>query len=688
MADLLFEIGSEEIPAGFIVPALNYMKDFTAKAFAEVKLANSGMETFGTPRRLAIRIKDVPEKLDDIDEVKMGPPKSAAFNKDGNPTKAGLGFAKNLGVDISAVGFEQTEKGVYLCLKRTIPGRPAKEFLEGLLTELMVKIPFPKTMKWSNPGVTFARPVHWILAIYGTQILDIRFGNLTSGDTTCGNRFMSPAPVKISSPSDYEKTLEKAFVIPGIEKRKSLIWEGLEKAANADGGHVLDKELLDEVVNLVEWPHVIKGSFKPEFLSLPKEVPVTEMKHHQRYFPIYTDKEGKKLKPAFFTICNIVPRNDSVVQAGNERVLKARLDDGAYFFDQDLKTPLADYAARLKDVIYHKDLGTCLDKVERFTMNALWLAEKLSPEKRDKIKLACGLCKGDLNSLMVGEFPELQGIMGREYALKQGADPEVADVIRDHYLPASADDVLPRGPAGDIVGMADRIDTICGCFGIGMPPTGTSDPYAIRRQTIAIENIILGKGYVLKISELISQSIKTLSSKLKKPAADVQADVMEYFRQRFAGILQSKGITGDVIESVIGSFDDALDTFARAEALASIKSEPWLASICSASKRVENILKKADATDSIDDGLFAQEQEISLYKAFRDVETPFINHAAGGEYNEALKLLAGLKEPIDAFFDKVLVMAEDQHVRANRLALLKRIVSMFSRVARFSAITT
>jgi glycyl-tRNA synthetase beta chain len=688
MSDVLFEIGSEEIPARFIVPALDFMKGFAEKAFAEVKLKNGGIETFGTPRRLALKIKDVPDKLDDINETKMGPPKTAAFDKDGNPTKAGLGFAKNLGVDISEIGFAETEKGVYLCLERTIPGKPAKEFLEGFLSELIVKIPFAKNMRWSNPGVIFARPVHWILAIYGKDVLNVKFGNLDSGNITHGNRFMAPGPIKMDTPSEYEALLEKAFVIPGIEKRKEIIWQAVTKAAQAKGGHVLDRDLLDEVVNIVEWPHVIVGGFKEDFLKLPKEVPVMEMKHHQRYFPVYADEAGKKLKPFFCAVSNIIPKDDAVVRSGNERVLKARLDDGNYFFEQDSKVPLAEYAARLKDVIYHKDLGTCLDKVERFTENALWLSETLAPGKKDKVRLACSLCKGDLNSLMVYEFPELQGIMGREYALLQGVDPEVADAIREHYLPASADDILPSDAIGDIVGIADRIDTICGCFGLGMLPTGTSDPFALRRQTIAIENIILGKGYRISIAAIIDKAMESLGTKIKRPKAEVKSEVMEYFRQRFTGILQSKGISGDVIESVIGSFDDALDTFKRADAIAAIKNEAWLASICAASKRVENILKKADAGDSIEKGLLAQEQEINLFKAFTAVEKPFITHADKGEYSEALKLLAGMKEPIDAFFDKVLVMAEDMHIRANRLALLKNIVSMFSRVAKFSAIAT
>ena len=686
MADLLFEIGTEEIPAGFIVPALAFMQSFVAKAFKEANLKHAEPEIFGTPRRLALRIKDIPEKLDDIEETKMGPAKQAAFDADGQPTKAGLGFAKGCGVDISAIGLVKTEKGEYLCLKRTIPGRPTIDALPGMLSELMGKIPFPKAMRWSNPGVSFARPVHWIVALFGGHVLNVQFGDIAAGNVTYGNRFMSSGPIFIADPRLYEEVLEENYVIPALEKRKTIIWEGLTKKAGANQGFVLDKELLDEVVNLLEYPHVIMGSFNESFLSLPKEVLVTVMKHHQRYFPLYADQEGKALKHHFLTVSNIIPKDDAVVSAGNERVLKARLSDGSYFFQEDLKVPLAEYARRLKDVIYHKELGTSLEKVERFTINALYLADKLAPDKRDKVKLACELCKGDLNSLMVCEFPELQGIMGREYALRQGIDSEVAYAIHEHYVPASADDRLPSTIVGDITGMADRIDTICGCFGIGLVPTGTSDPYALRRQTIAIANILLGKDYRISIADLIGQALTALNGKLKRPAAEVKDSVLDFFRTRFASMLQSKGIAGDVIESVILSFDDPVDTFKRAEAIAAVRTEPWFGSICAASKRVENILKKTEAGSVITESLFAQEQEISLYRKFTEIEQPFSSLAAKGDYTAALKLLAGLKDPIDNFFDKVLVMTEDEKVRANRLALLAGLVKLFGKVARFSAI--
>jgi len=535
--------------------------------------------------------------------------------------------------------------------------------------------------------VRFARPVHWIAAIFGNDVLPVSFGNVTAGSVTYGNRFMAPSAIEITRPEDYEELLAAAYVIPAVEKRKGLIWEGVMLNAVNLKAEVRDKDLLDEVANLIEYPHIIIGRFDDSFLELPTEVLVTVMKHHQRYFPLYS-LEGTGLRPYFVAVSNIIPKNDAVVRAGNERVLKARLDDGKYFFEEDLSVPLKEYAEKLKDVIFHKDMGTSYEKMERFSRIALYLADILAPDKKDLVREAAYLCKADLNSLMVCEFPELQGIMGREYALRQGYDPEVALAIREHYLPSSAEGELPSDVIGDIVGMSDRIDTICGCFGAGLIPTGTSDPFALRRQTIAIENILLTKGYRISISALVDQALLHLAPKLKRDGAEVKDDVIAFFKSRFVSILQGRGIAGDVIEAVLRDFDDPVDTFMRAGAIMSVRQEEWFKSICSASKRVENILKKVEAEDTITPSLFVQEEEKALYLRFKEAEDPFIADAARGEYTSALKLLASLKEPIDSFFDKVLVMSDDIDVRINRIALLKNLVSLFDRVAQFSKIST
>ncbi|MBN2297093.1 MAG: glycine--tRNA ligase subunit beta [Deltaproteobacteria bacterium] len=686
-SSLLFEIGTEEIPSSFNGPALDFIRSKVSEKFSEIRLDYDSLNVFGTPRRLALLATGIGDKLPDMVEKKMGPPKRAAFDEKGNPTKAGLGFAQNAGVDISEISFEQTPKGEYLCVTRTIPGKATVEVLPEILEEVIARIPFPKTMKWSNPDVRFARPVHWILALFGDMVLPVKFGNISSGRITYGNRFMTNGALEVTTPDKYEELLEAGYVIPGVEKRKNLIWNSIEAHAKEIDAQVIDRDLLDEVVNLVEYPHVIVGSYDESFLEMPAEVLVTVMKHHQRFFPLYTTDTQPRLRPYFCAVSNIVPKDDALVRRGNERVLGARLDDGKYFFTEDMKVPIEEYAQRLKDVIFHKDLGTSFEKVERFTSTAMYLADILAPEKKDKVKEAAFLSKADLNSLMVCELPELQGIMGREYALHQGHDPEVSRAIHEHYLPTSAEDDLPGDIIGDLVGMADRIDTICGCFGIGLIPSGTSDPYALRRQTIAIENILLAKGYRISISRLIDQALSQLTGKLKRDAKEVREDVISFFKSRFVAILQGRGISGDVIEAVLRDFDDPLDAFMRAQAIGSVKTQAWFESICAASKRVENILKKVEAAPEISEGLFAQEEEKALYKSFKEVENSFISLVAEGEYTSALKLLAGLKDPIDQFFDKVLVMAEDIDTRNNRIALLKSLVSLFDQIAQFSKIS-
>ena len=688
--DLLVEIGTEELPASFVEPALEFMKGWMVQQFKEMGLSHGDVQVFGTPRRLAIKISNVQEKLPDIVQTKVGPPKKIAFDDQGRPTKAAIGFAKSLGVGINEISFTDTEKGTYLCVRQNLPGKKTKEVLGDVIEEMISSIPFKKTMRWSNPGVRFARPVHWILSLYGSELIQVRFGDITSDKKTRGNRFMDPGPFDVPEPSAYETLLEEKHVIADIEKRKEMIKQGLGNGARQLDAHVEERDLLDEVNELVEYPYSIIGEFESRFLRLPKEVLVTVMKHHQRFFPVYKDNNKTQLRPFFLSVCNIIPRRPELVKEGNERVLKARLEDASYFFDEDMKVPLEEYAQRLKGVIFHKDLGTSFEKVERFRHIALYLADFLAPDYKDKIDLAARLSKADLNSLMVQEFPELQGIMGREYALQQGYDPEVASAIHEHYLPLFAGDRLPSTVIGDIVGIADRIDTICGCFAVGTIPTGTSDPYALRRQAIAILNILLEKGYRISLSELITQSLTMLSNKLKRPGVDIQGDVLEFFRSRLVYMLQSRGIAGDIIEAVLGTgFDDPVDTLNRANAIAAVRQENWFESICIASKRVENILKKTEDTPmEVSEELLTQDQEKNLYKSMLEIRSEFLKYAEKGDYEEALRLVSTLREPIDSFFDKVLVMTDHEPTKKNRITLLKDLSQLFSRIARFSFINT
>lgn len=684
--NLLLEIGTEELPSGFIAPALGFMKAYMEQAFSEINLGPDRIDTFGTPRRLALMVTGVPSFLEDTIETKMGPPKKIAFDDKGKPTKAGAGFAKTMGVEISEISIEKTPRGEYLCLSRTIPGKKTSETLPGILNDLVRTITFPKTMRWSAPDMRFARPVHWICCLLGEEILPVSFGDCHADRFTFGHRFMSPDTIGITKAANYEATLEAHYVIPDITKRKTMIEKGMNQLALECSAETRDPDLLDEVVNLVEFPYIIKGSFDDAFLKLPAEVLVTVMKHHQRFFPMYK-KDSNDLIPSFLSIINIEPRDETLVRMGNERVLRARLDDARYFFDADMKIPMVEYAQRMKDVIFHKDLGSSLEKVERFTHIALYLTQYLAPDKKDKVREAATLSKADLNSLMVNELPELQGIMGREYALAQGHDPEVCQAIYEHYLPVTAADRLPSAIIGDLVGIADRIDTICGCFCVGMIPTGASDPYALRRQTFAIENIILGKGYRISIRDLVDEALSLLSSKMTRPGPEVRTDVLNFFESRLVSILQNKGLSWDVIEAVRRDWDDPLDTFMRAKALFAIHDEPWLASITAASKRVENILKKTSPGKEVHEDLFQEKAESMLYAKLLEVEDPFIRYSGKGEYASALRLLVKLKKPIDTFFDEVLVMSEDPSLRANRTSLLNRLVNLFGRIAQFAALS-
>ena len=583
------------------------------------------MEVFGTPRRLAVRVMGLPDSLPDTVENRMGPAKKAAFDAEGNPTKAALGFARSAGVDISEVGFAQTPKGEYLCVTRTIPGGPADEFLRETLQDLISQIPFPKAMRWSNPSVRFARPVHWIVALFGEEVLPVSFGSVKAGRQTRGNRFMAGDPVDVPDARGYENLLTERFVIPDIEKRKTLIWEGVGMNARNLKAQVKDKDLLDEVANLVEYPHVIIGRFDDAFLELPVEVLVTVMKHHQRYFPMYSLKMDRA--------CGLFRRGEQHRAQERRRgthglsgCSRPASTTAKYFFEEDLKVPLEVYAEKLKNVIFHKDLGTSYEKMERFRKVALYLADILAPAKKEKAAEAAYLCKADLNSLMVCELPELQGIMGREYALRQGRDPEVARAIREHYLPSSAEDELPSDILGDLVGIADRIDTICGCFGVGLIPTGTSDPFALRRQTIAIENILLAKGYRISISELIDQSLLPA----REPAQGRRRGGRRVVLFPVPVRLHPSGARHPRRRDRGGAagLRRSVDTFMRAQAIAEVKQEEWFASISSASKRVENILKRPRPGHRI--RAFFVRTRKGFVCALREMETSFITHADRG----------------------------------------------------------
>jgi glycyl-tRNA synthetase beta chain len=540
-------------------------------------------------------------------------------------------------------------------------------------------------MRWSDLEVRFARPVHWIVALFDGAVVPFTFGNIASGSQSRGHRFMANSAFPVRDFEHYLAECERHFVIPDPEKRKEIIRREVARLAAAAQGQVLpDEELLEQVSYLVEYPSAVLGTFNADFLQVPKEVLITSMRSHQRYFSL-VDNAGKLL-PAFITINNNLAEDPSVVVKGNERVLRARLSDARFFFEEDKKVSLDSRVESLKAVVYQAKLGTSYEKMERFRALAVALAQQLQPALQEKTARAATLCKADLVSAMVGEFPEVQGVMGREYALLEGEDVQVAEAIREHYLPTQAGGVLPAGDIGAFVSLADKLDTICGCFGVGLIPTGTADPYALRRNAIGILSIILDRRYAVSLPALLDRSLELLTTKLNRPAAQVRSEVLEFFRMRFFNMLTTQGYPQDVVDAVLAAaFDAPLDALARVQALTELKKEEIFRPLTVAFKRVGNIIK-GGSEKPVDSTLFQAACEHDLEKAVRQVGADVQASVRQGEYGAALRAIATLRAPVDAFFEGVMVMADDPAVRANRLALLTSVAGLFRGVADFSRI--
>lgn len=684
MKEFLLEIGTEEIPAGFVPQALRDLEDLMSKELQAQRIDFEGLRTLGTPRRLVLVVRSMAERQRDVETRKLGPSKQAAFDFQGNPTKAALGFARSQSVSVGALEIVQTDKGDYVSAVKKEVGRPTAEVLPSFLSRLILSIPFQKSMRWADVPIRFARPIHWVLALFGGEVVDFELGNIRSGEVTYGHRFMGPEPIRVDRFQTYLEKTREAFVLVDPEERKEKIRREMDHEASAVCGKVLhDESLLDEVVYLVEYPVALCGTFERGFLDLPPQVVIHSMKEHQRYFPVVDEKE--QLLPYFICVSNIEPKDRKVVIRGNERVLRARLSDAAYFFNEDRKVPLERRVEQLKKVVFQAKLGTSYEKVTRFQELALWICGRIDPSLREAVSRAAFLCKADLVTGMVGEFPKLQGVMGREYARLAGEPPEIADAIRDHYLPAFAGDRLPQSPVGDFVGMADKLDTIVGCFGVGLLPTGTADPFGLRRQALGIIRIILEKRYPLSLVRMIEESARLLREKMERPPEEVQREVLDFFRVRYENFLLDKGYPFDVIEAAVTpSFDELLDAQHRVDALKEARSWEDFESVLIAFKRAMNILKGVVPKEEIDPALFSEAAEKGLYEAFLKAREAIERFLANRDYEAALQEMIEMKKPIDAFFDGVMVMVEDEKIRGNRLALLDSIGKLFLRIADFS----
>jgi glycyl-tRNA synthetase beta chain len=687
MKELLLEIGTEEIPAGFIPQALVDLEVLAKKELEANRIDCKGIKTLGTPRRLVLVIESVSERQRDEETKKIGPSKQAAYDEKGNPTKAAIGFAKGQSVPVESLTLIRTEKGEYVCAVKKESGKPTFEILSSILPRWILSIPFQKSMRWADVPIRFARPIHWILALFGGDVVPFEVGNIRSGNITYGHRFMHSGPIPVEDFQSYLQRTREAFVIVDpVERKKKIEEEMIREGARVSGSVLMDEDLLNEVNFLVEYPVALCGAFDHKFLSLPREILIHSMKEHQRYFPL-VDDHGVLL-PHFVCISNINPKNREVVVKGNEKVLKARLSDAAFFFEDDLKISLDKRLEQLKKVVFQTKLGTSYEKVMRFKQLALWMAERIDPKLRESVERTSLLCKADLVTGMVGEFPKLQGIVGREYARLSGEKREVAEAIYEHYLPAFAGDRLPSGPIGDIVSIADKMDTIVGCFGVGLVPTGTADPFGLRRQALGIIRIILEKKYGLSLTGLIKESEKQLKEKMERPGQQVKEEILDFFRVRYQNFLLDKEYPFDVTDAVLSiSFDELLDVQGRIDALRKARDLKDFQSIVIAFKRAMNILKGAPPRREIKSSLFVESVEQNLYQSFLKAKERIDHHLSKRDYPSALLEMIQMKKPIDEFFDGVMVMVEDDTIRNNRLALLDEIGKLFLRIADFSKLS-
>jgi len=539
-------------------------------------------------------------------------------------------------------------------------------------------------MRWHDREERFARPIHWIVALYGSEVIPFAWAGVTSGNRSRGHRFMAPGEFAIPAPADYLELCRKVYVVVDPAERKETISRQLAEIESRLGGRVIDDpELLETVTNLVEIPEAIAGSFAESFLELPEEVLITVMRHHQKYFCL-RDGEGR-LMAHFITVNNTRARGPEVVVRGNQRVLAARLNDASFFYREDLKTPLEEFVERLRSVVFQAQLGTSYEKVERFRALAEKLAAKLCPGKLDKISRTALLCKADLESSMVCEFSDLQGIMGREYARAAGEDEELAIAIYEHYLPTGSGSALPSNDCGAIVGIADKLDTIAGCFGVGLQPTGSADPYALRRQALGIINICLDRNYRFSLTEIVAKATLFLQTKIERPQDDVVAEVIDFIKSRLFHNLTAGNIPSGVIEAVLATgFDDIVVTVKRINALNHFKDRDDFTDLLTAFKRIMNITRKEQKIYTLFPEKMTTAAETDLYNHWQQVAGKIQTDLGNDDYDSALSTVADLKASVDTFFNEVMVMADDQDVRENRLALLQGIAGDFKKIADFA----
>ncbi len=691
MERFVLEIGTEEIPAGYIQPALKALARNLDGKLDAARVAHGKIAVYGTPRRLAVAVEDMAARQPSLTETITGPPARVGLDENGKPAVAAEKFAAKVGVKASRLQVVETEKGSYLAARVTRKGKATSALLKQILPELILSIPFPKTMRWGRGQIAFARPIHWILALFGDKTVVFRLDDrIKSGRYSRGHMFMAPGRLKVETAGQYPQCLEQVHVVADPLARKELVRRQVVEAATRAGGQVLeDEELIDIVTNLVETPVATVGRFDDQFLELPREILITAMREHQKYFAV-VDAAGR-LMSCFIAVNNTRTRDLELVARGHERVLRARLSDARFFFRADSKVSLDTWVDQLKGVLFQADLGTMYDKVERVRRLAGKLAEMTSPELKTDVERAARLCKADLVSQVVNEFPKLQGVMGRIYAAAAGENDQVAAAIEEHYRPVASGGRLPETMTGALLAIADKLDTICGCFNVGLVPTGASDPYALRRQGIGIVQIMLDKKLNLSLQTAVRASLNSYGSQAGEPLEQVAGQVVNFIANRINRMLVEEGYSKDIVAAVVAAgIDNIPYVWQRVAALDKLKGRPDFEPLAVAFKRVANILRKSGqkVEEKPRQELLVEAAERDLLQALDKVSLDVGRLLAIGDLEKALSSIASLRAAVDRFFDDVMVMVDDERLRRNRLALLGQIEGLFSRIADFSKIST
>ncbi|WP_353106089.1 glycine--tRNA ligase subunit beta [Acetoanaerobium noterae] len=680
---LLFEIGTEEIPARFIAKTKADMKGYLEKTLKELHIEYKSIELKCTPRRFVVVIDELAENQATVEEELKGPAKKIAFDENNNPSKALLGFLKGKDISPEEVYFKTVGKDEYAHIKLTKEGQAVKGLLKDIFEGMIKSTTFPKSMRWGGKNIRFVRPIRYFVCLMDEEVIDFEIEGIKTGNITKGHRFLGSNEIVINTPDEYEAKLKENFVILDDEQRKGLILEQCKAVADSLGGTLMmDEDLLEEVNYIVEYPTAFYGEFDESYLSLPKEAIITPMKEHQRYFPVL-DEDGKLLNK-FITVRNGDSYEIDNVKRGNEKVLDARLSDALFFYHEDTKKPLEAYVERLDTIVFQQKLGTILDKTKRIQNLSEKIAKALALTLPN-LDRAAYLSKADLTTAMVFEFTELQGIMGRYYANLSNEPSEVAEAIYEHYLPRFAGDELPSTNEGIILALSDRLDSVAGFFAIGIQPTGSQDPYALRRQALGILNIMMEKKLDVRLFDLLDLALENFDFE-DMDKQSVKSDLMSFFELRLKNLFTDMGIRYDVVDAIINIEDsNPFDLLIRAKDLDAWVKNNSVTEALQTFSRISNISKEAIA-GKVDEALFAHDSEAKLNTAYNSIKAEVETMLARREYVKALELLISIKDSVDTFFDSVMIMDENMDIRANRLAMLSNIRTTMESVADLSKI--